>query len=310
MKVHYSFESYINIKKPVVTVGTFDGVHIGHQTIIERLKTIAKKIDGETVLLTFYPHPRKVILNDQSNLKLINTKNEKIKLLEQYGLDHLFIHPFNEEFSRISPTSYVRDLLVNQLKTNHLVIGYNHQFGRNREGNLTLLRELSSIYDFNIEEISAQQINEIKVSSTKIRAAIEAGNIATANNYLGHTFSISGKVIQGNKLGRTIGFPTANIKIDESDKICPPKGVYAVRVKLDNQTLNGMMNIGTRPTVEKEQTTLSNEVHIFNFNKDIYNLTIQIEFIARIREEKKFNDINGLKQQLIDDQKKSMEILS
>lgn len=310
MKVHYSFESYINIKKPVVTVGTFDGVHIGHQTIIERLKTIAKKIDGETVLLTFYPHPRKVILNDQSNLKLINTKNEKIKLLDQYGLDHLFIHPFNEEFSRISPTSYVRDLLVNQLKTNHLVIGYNHQFGRNREGNLTLLTELSSIYDFNIEEISAQQINEIKVSSTKIRAAIEAGNIATANNYLGHTFSISGKVIQGNKLGRTIGFPTANIKIDESDKICPPKGVYAVRVKLDNQTLNGMMNIGTRPTIEKEQTTLSNEVHIFNFNKDIYNLTIQIEFIARIREEKKFNDINGLKQQLIDDQKKSMEILS
>ena len=310
MKVHYSFESYINIKKPVVTVGTFDGVHIGHQTIIERLKTIAKKIDGETVLLTFYPHPRKVILNDQSNLKLINTKNEKIKLLEQYGLDHLFIHPFNEEFSRISPTSYVRDLLVNQLKTNHLVIGYNHQFGRNREGNLTLLTELSSIYDFNIEEISAQQINEIKVSSTKIRAAIEAGNIATANNYLGHTFSISGKVIQGNKLGRTIGFPTANIKIDESDKICPPKGVYAVRVKLDNQTLNGMMNIGTRPTIEKEQTTLSNEVHIFNFNKDIYNLTIQIEFIAMIREEKKFNDINGLKQQLIDDQKKSMEILS
>lgn len=310
MKVHYSFESYINIKKPVVTVGTFDGVHIGHQTIIERLKTIAKKIDGETVLLTFYPHPRKVILNDQSNLKLINTKNEKIKLLEQYGLDHLFIHPFNEEFSRISPTSYVRDLLVNQLKTNHLVIGYNHQFGRNREGNLTLLRELSSIYDFNIEEISAQQINEIKVSSTKIRAAIEAGNIATANNYLGHPFSISGKVIQGNKLGRTIGFPTANVTIDESDKICPPKGVYAVRVKLDNQTLNGMMNIGTRPTIEKEQMTLSNEVHIFNFNKDIYNLTIQIEFIARIREEKKFNDINGLKQQLIDDQKKSMEILS
>jgi riboflavin kinase/FMN adenylyltransferase len=284
LKVHYSFESYINIKKPVVTVGTFDGVHIGHQTIIERLKTIAKKIDGETVLLTFYPHPRKVILNDQSNLKLINTKNEKIKLLEQYVLDHLFIHPFNEEFSRISPTSYVRDLLVNHLKTNHLVIGYNHQFGRNREGNLTLLTELSSIYDFNIEEISAQQINEIKVSSTKIRAAIEAGNIATANNYLGHTFSISGKVIQGNKLGRTIGFPTANIKIDESDKICPPKGVYAVRVKLDNQTLNGMMNIGTRPTIEKEQTTLSNEVHIFNFNKDIYNLTIQIEFIARIRE--------------------------
>ena len=249
-------------------------------------------------------------IRDRSNLKLINTKNEKIKLLEQYGLDHLFIHPFNEEFSRISPTSYVRDLLINQLKTNHLVIGYNHQFGRNREGNLTLLRELSSIYDFNIEEISAQQINEIKVSSTKIRAAIEAGNIATANNYLGHPFSISGKVIQGNKLGRTIGFPTANVKIDESDKICPPKGVYAVRVKLDNQTLNGMMNIGTRPTIEKEQTTLSNEVHIFNFNKDIYNLTIQIEFIARIREEKKFNDINGLKQQLIDDQKKSMEILS
>ena len=200
MKVHYSIDTYKNIKNPVITVGTFDGVHIGHQTIIKRINKIAENCQGESVLLTFDPHPRKVILNDNSSLKLINTIDEKINLLEKYGLDHLVIHPFTKEFSRISPTEYVRDLLVNQLNAHHLVIGYDHQFGRNREGNLDLLNELSPLYGFKIDEISAQEINAIKISSTKIRNAIYDGDIQKTNNYLGHRFTLSGTVREGEKI--------------------------------------------------------------------------------------------------------------
>ena len=310
MKVHYGIETYTNINNPVITVGTFDGVHVGHQTIIKRINAIANQCNGESVLLTFEPHPRKIILNDNTSLKLINTIDEKIKLLEKYGLDHLVIHPFTKEFSRISPTEYVRDLLVNQLKAHHLVIGYDHQFGRNREGNLELLNELSSLYGFKIDEISAQEINEIKISSTKIRNAIYSGDIKKTNNYLGHPFSIAGIVKEGKKLGRTIGFPTANIEITDSDKIKPGNGVYAVKIYISNKPYHGMMNIGTRPTINKKSESTTYEVHIFNFNQNIYKQQICVEFIARIREEKKFNDINTLKQQLIDDQKKSIELLS
>ncbi len=310
MKVHYSIDTYKNIKNPVITVGTFDGVHIGHQTIIKRINKIAENCQGESVLLTFDPHPRKVILNDNSSLKLINTIDEKINLLEKYGLDHLVIHPFTKEFSRISPTEYVRDLLVNQLNAHHLVIGYDHQFGRNREGNLDLLNELSTLYGFKIDEISAQEINAIKISSTKIRNAIYDGDIQKTNNYLGHRFTLSGTVREGEKIGRTIGFPTANIDITDFDKIKPSEGVYAVKVNVNNSTYNGMMNIGTRPTLNKKENITSYEVHIFNFNQNIYNQKITVEFIDRIREEKKFDDINALKLQLIDDQKKSIALLS
>jgi riboflavin kinase/FMN adenylyltransferase len=310
LKVHYNKDSYQNINKPVITVGTFDGVHIGHQTIINRIKDIARKTGGETVLLTFHPHPRKVILNDNSSLKLINTIDEKINLLEEYGLDHLVIHPFTKDFSRISPTSYVRDLLVNELKVANLVIGYDHQFGRNREGNLTLLKDLSSLYGFNIEEISAQEINEIKVSSTKIRAAIKKGDFQIANKYLGYPFTITGIVKQGEKLGRTIGFPTANIEPLDFDKINPGNGVYAVKATVNGLRHNGMMNIGTRPTLNNIKAVITKEVHLFDFNENIYNKEIKVEFIARIREEKKFHDINKLKMQLVDDQKKSIQILS
>ncbi len=309
MKVHYSTDSYKNIAKPVITVGTFDGVHIGHQTIINRIKDIAQKTGGETVLLTFHPHPRKVILNDNSSLKLINTIDEKIELLEKYGLDHLVIHPFTKDFSRISPTSYVRDLLVNELKVANLVIGYDHQFGRNREGNLSLLKELSLLYSFNIEEITAQEINEIKVSSTKIRNAIKLGDFKIANKYLGHPFTITGTVIEGEKIGRTIGYPTANIEALDFDKINPGNGVYAVKAIIDGKTHKGMMNIGVRPTVNNTEI-ITKEVHLFNFNDNIYDKKITIEFFTKIREEKKFNDIELLKLQLVDDQKKSKEILS
>ena len=310
MDIIQGIQNNTSSSKSILTIGTFDGVHIGHQTIIRRINKIAENCQGESVLLTFDPHPRKVILNDNSSLKLINTIDEKINLLEKYGLDHLVIHPFTKEFSRISPTEYVRDLLVNQLNAHHLVIGYDHQFGRNREGNLDLLNELSPLYGFKIDEISAQEVNAIKISSTKIRNAIYDGDIQKTNNYLGHRFTLSGTVREGEKIGRTIGFPTANIDITDFDKIKPSEGVYAVKVNVNNSTYNGMMNIGTRPTLNKKENITSYEVHIFNFNQNIYNQKITVEFIDRIREEKKFDDINALKLQLIDDQKKSIALLS
>ena len=308
MIVHSGISSFKNISSPVITVGTFDGVHVGHQKILNKIRTIAKNNNGETALLTFDPHPRKVLFNSSNSLKLINTLDEKINLLSNYGLDHLIIHPFNKDFSRITPTSYVRDLLVNQLNVATLVIGYNHQFGRNREGDITLLHELSEVYNFNVQEINAEEINEIKVSSTKIREALSMGDILQANNYLGHDFSLSGEVIEGNKIGRSIGFPTANISIKDEEKIIPANGVYAVKVKLNDQCFNGMMNIGNRPTIE-ETNKSSIEVHIFDFSENIYGLEIEIVFKAHIRKEEKFSDIDTLKKQLINDQKAALDLL-
>lgn len=308
MIVHSGISSFKNISSPVITVGTFDGVHVGHQKILNKIRTIANNNNGETALLTFDPHPRKVLFNTSNSLKLINTLDEKINLLSNYGLDHLIIHPFNKDFSRITPTSYVRDLLVNQLNVATLVIGYNHQFGRNREGDITLLHELSEVYNFNVQEINAEEINEIKVSSTKIREALSMGDILQANNYLGHDFTLSGEVIEGNKIGRSIGFPTANISIKDEEKIIPADGVYAVKVKLNDQCFNGMMNIGNRPTIE-ETNKSSIEVHIFDFSENIYGLEIEIVFKAHIRKEEKFSDIDTLKKQLINDQKAALDLL-
>ena len=308
MIVHSGISSFKNISRPVITVGTFDGVHVGHQKILNKIRTIANNNNGETALLTFDPHPRKVLFNSSNSLKLINTLDEKINLLSNYGLDHLIIHPFNKDFSRITPTSYVRDLLVNQLNVATLVIGYNHQFGRNREGDITLLHELSEVYNFNVQEINAEEINEIKVSSTKIREALSMGDILQANNYLGHDFTLSGEVIEGNKIGRSIGFPTANISIKDEEKIIPANGVYAVKVKLNDQCFNGMMNIGNRPTIE-ETNKSSIEVHIFDFSDNIYGLKIEIVFKAHIRKEEKFSDIDTLKKQLINDQKAALDLL-
>lgn len=308
MIVHSGISSFKNISSPVITVGTFDGVHVGHQKILNKIRTIANNNNGETALLTFDPHPRKVLFNSSNSLKLINTLDEKINLLSNYGLDHLIIHPFNKDFSRITPTSYVRDLLVNQLNVATLVIGYNHQFGRNREGDITLLHELSEVYNFNVQEINAEEINEIKVSSTKIREALSMGDILQANNYLGHDFTLSGEVIEGNKIGRSIGFPTANISIKDEEKIIPANGVYAVKVKLNDQCFNGMMNIGNRPTIEETKKS-SIEVHIFDFSENIYGLEIEIVFKAHIRKEEKFSDIDTLKKQLINDQKAALDLL-
>jgi riboflavin kinase / FMN adenylyltransferase len=295
------------VKNPVVTTGTFDGVHLGHQKIISRLKDVANEINGETVLLTFYPHPRMVLFPEDNDLKLINTQEEKIELLSHYGIDHLIIYPFTKEFSRLTSVEFVRNILVNRIKTKRLVIGYNHHFGRNREGSFEHLKEYGPLYGFEVEEIPARDIDSIEVSSTKIRKALLAGDVKTANSYLGHSYCITGKVVDGKKIGRQIGYPTANILVEDKYKLIPADGVYVVKVRHDNSTYGGMLNIGNNPTVNGKHKTI--EVNIFDFNKDIYEENATIYFIERLRDEVKFNGLQELKDQLAIDKINSLNIL-
>ena len=299
MRVHYGINSCKDIIKPVVTVGTFDGVHYGHQKILNRLQKIAKNCNGESVLLTFDPHPRKVLFKDRK-IKLINSINEKIKILDELGLDHLVIYPFSEEFSKYSADEYISELLVNKLKTNTLVIGYDHHFGRNREGNIQLLKVSNEKYSFELEEIKAHEIDEIKISSTKIRRAIDDGNIHLFKDYCGRFFEFSGKVIHGNGLGKTIGFPTANIVIGNDDKIIPSDGVYSVICRLNNETIKGIMNIGFKPSVENKNIRTI-EIHLFNFDKDIYDALINVQAVSKLRDEIKFPNLDKLKKQISND---------
>jgi riboflavin kinase/FMN adenylyltransferase len=299
MRVHYGINSCKEIIKPVVTVGTFDGVHYGHQKILNRLQKIAKSCNGESVLLTFDPHPRKVLFKDRK-IKLINSINEKIKILDELGLDHLVIYPFSEEFSKYSADEYISELLVNKLKTNTLVIGYDHHFGRNREGNIQLLKVSNEKYSFELEEIKAHEIDEIKISSTKIRRAIDDGNIHLFKDYCGRFFEFSGKVIHGNGLGKTIGFPTANIVIGNDDKIIPSDGVYSVICRLNNETIKGIMNIGFKPSVENKNIRTI-EIHLFNFDKDIYDSLINVQAVSKLRDEIKFPNLDKLKKQISND---------
>lgn len=293
----------------MVTTGTFDGLHVGHKTILNRIKEIAQSIGGETVVLTFFPHPRMVLFPDNKDLKLIDTIEERIEYLEKEGIDHLIIHPFSKEFSRLSSVEFVREILVNKIGTKKLVIGYNHQFGRNREGSFEHLKEYSSLYGFEVEEIPAQLVDDVDVSSTKIRRALLAGDIKTANTYLNRHFTLTGKVNHGNKIGRELGFPTANIIVEESYKIIPGNGVYAVKAWINNKAYNAMLNIGYRPTFNSE-SNVKIEVHIFNFDDDLYDKTVKIEFVDRIRDEKKFNNADELKLQLESDKKTALQILN
>lgn len=307
MKVHYGFESFKNIKNPIVTVGTFDGVHYGHQKIIQRLQKIAKKNNGESVLLTFDPHPRKVLLNDQG-LKLIHTVKEKINILEKLGLDHLVIYPFTKEFSKFSAKTYIDELLVKKLGTHTLVIGYDHHFGNHREGNIDLLKKHEKSNPFYLEEIKAHEIEEIKISSTKVRRAIENGNIHLVDDYCGHFYEFSGEVVHGNGIGKTIGTPTANIQLNSNEKIIPLDGVYAVICQIKDANFKGIMNIGYKPTVNKgEKRTI--EIHLFDFNKDVYELELRAKVIERIRDEVKFNSIEELKIQISKDNNIAKTIL-
>jgi len=307
MQVHYGFESYKKIKNPIVTVGTFDGVHFGHQKIIQRLQKIAKKNNGETVLLTFDPHPRKILLNDQG-LKLIHTINEKINILENLGLDHLVIYPFTLEFSKFSAKRYIDELLIQKLGTHTLVIGYDHHFGNDREGNIDLLKKYEKSNPFYLEEIKAHEIEEIKISSTKVRNAIKKGNIHLVNDYCGHFYEFSGEVIHGNGIGKTIGTPTANIKLNSNEKIIPLDGVYAVICQIKDANYKGIMNIGFKPTVDegKKRTV---EIHLFDYEKDIYGQDLRTKVIERIRDEVKFNSLKELKSQILKDNEKAKIVL-
>lgn len=307
MKVHQSIANYDHKElSSVLTIGTFDGVHIGHQKIIERLNQIKKEPSERSMILTFYPHPRRVL--DQSNdIKMLTTIDEKIILLEKFGLDDLIIEPFTKEFSRLSALDFVRNILVNQLHIKKLVIGYDHQFGKNREGNFEQLSEYGDLYDFKVEKISAQEIDSVSVSSTKIRKAIEMGDMETANAYLGYHYLLTGKIIKGQGIGRKINYPTVNLNIEEDYKLIPKKGVYIVRTNLNKDTVNGIMNIGFRPTVGGKGQTI--EIHLLDFNADLYGSSMQIEVLHRLRDEKKFENIEELAGQIASDEKSAREWL-
>ena len=287
---------YKQIKSSVITIGTFDGVHVGHQQIIHRLVDTARKNDLQALVLTFFPHPRMVIQND-ANIKLINTIDEKAKQLEQLGVDHLVVKEFTKSFSRLTALEYVRDILVNKLKVKHIIVGYDHHFGRNRTANINELKEFGAFYNFEVTEIEPQEVDDVAVSSTKIRSAILKGNIPTANKFLGYNFMLTGTVIKGKGLGKTLDFPTANIQIEAAYKLIPKHGVYVVKSQIKGVEVFGMMNIGKNPTVnEGNQTKI--EVHFFDFSANLYGAVLKIELLDHLRSEIKFPNIEALKLQL------------
>ena len=307
MKIYKDIEDFKGGKNPIVTIGTFDGVHVGHQKIIDRMRAVANKVDGETVLLTFYPHPRLVIHPDSKNLRFINIQKRKIELLEKAGIDHLIIIPFTKEFSKLTSTQFIKEYIAEKIQARKLIIGYDHHFGKNRLGDFSILYDLGKKYNFEVEKIPAQDVENIAVSSTKIRKALNEGKIKIANNLLGYEYSITGVVVQGNKIGRTIGFPTANIELEDEYKLITANGVYASRVEYEGVIYQGMSNIGVRPTVNHSDLTI--EVNIFDFDKEIYGETISIYFVERIRSEVKFDDLEALKTQLTLDKETVKKLL-
>lgn len=300
MLIYNNISELSNLTNSIVTIGTFDGVHLGHQKIIKRLVELKEKQGGKVVLFTFDPHPRKILFPEQLDLKLITATPEKCELFQKFGVDYVLVFPFTREFSQMNASDYVSDIIVKGLKTKTLVIGYDHRFGSNREGNIETLKHLSEVYNFNIEEIPAQEINQLNVSSTRIRKAINEGDIKTANAFLGYPFFISGAVIKGKQLGRTIGYPTANIFIEDADKLLPKMGVYAVKVFIGSNSFKGMLNIGLNPTTDFDNK-IKIEVNIFDFDRDIYGEILKVEFIKRIRDEQKFTNLDELKIALAND---------
>lgn len=307
MKIYHGIDDFTKLKNAVVTSGTFDGVHMGHQIILERLKEIAKKFNGETVVITFWPHPRLVLYPDDKTLKVLNTFEEKAELLKEQGIQHLLRIPFTKEFSQISSQQFIDDILVTQIGTKKLVIGYDHRFGKNREGSFEQLKLNGPQYGFDVEEISQQDIDEVAVSSTKIRTALNEGDIETASHFLGRPYSMSGRVVKGDKLGRVLGFPTANIDIDSHHKLVPAQGIYAVTVNHAQASFGGMLYIGNRPTVGGTKRSI--EVNIFDFDRDIYGETININLLAAIRKDAHFGDLEALKKQLKMDKESAMKVL-
>jgi len=300
LNVYNQASEYIKTTQSVVTIGTFDGVHIGHNVIIKQLVTSAKKNNLESVLLTFFPHPR-MVLQKESNIKLINTINERKQLLAKTGLNNLIIHPFTKEFSRLSALEFVRDILVNKFHVKKIIIGYDHHFGRNRTATIEDLREFGKTYDFEVIEISAQEVNEIAISSTKIRKALQEGKIEIANAYLGYNFMLPGTVVRGKGIGKTLGYPTANLRIDEDYKIIPKKGIYIVKSIINKTVVFGMMSIGTNPTVGGSKLTI--ETSFLNIDVDLYDKKLEIEMLSRIRDEQKFDSVEALITAIRNDEK-------
>ncbi len=307
MRIYEGINNFKRLDYAVVTSGTYDGVHKGHQKILQRMIEVAKSEGGETVLISFWPHPRMVLNNDPGFLKLINTMEEKQELLRNIGINHLILIPFTLEFAQTSSTDFIKNILVDAIGTRKLIIGYNHRFGKNREGNFKNLVRDSSKYGFEVEEIPKHEIDHLGISSTIIRKSLIKGDIPTANRYLGHFFLINGLVIHGDKLGKTIGFPTANLQIEEAYKLIPGDGVYAVKVIVRGKEFNGMLNIGKRPTVDGLNRKI--EVHIIGFNDDIYTEKISISFVKKIRDEKKFRSLDHLKIQLQKDKDTILNVL-
>lgn len=307
LKLFESINEFQSTKKTILTLGTFDGVHIGHKKILERLTQNTENGKYESLVLTFFPHPR-MVLQEKSEIKLLNTISEKSKLLEKSGIENLVIHPFNESFSRLTAEEFVHSILVDQFHIQKIIIGHDHRFGRNRTANIDNLIAFGAEYGFEVEQISAQEIQDVSVSSTKIRKALQDGNMTLANEYLGYAYFLTGEVIKGKQLGRTIGFPTANIRIEEDYKLIPKNGVYVVKALIGQKEVSGMMNIGFNPTVNGQKQTI--EVNLFDFDSDIYGQKIEISLLQYLREEQKFGSVDLLKEQLNQDKKKALAFLN
>ena len=307
MKLFHSINDFQSTKKTILTLGTFDGVHIGHKKILERITQNTENGKYESLVLTFFPHPR-MVLQEKSEIKLLNTITEKSKLLEATGIENLVIHPFNESFSRLTAEEFVHSILVDQFHIQKIIIGHDHRFGRNRTANIDDLIAFGHEYGFEVEQISAQEIQDVSVSSTKIRKALNEGNMSLANDYLGYNYFLTGEVVQGKQLGRTIGFPTANIEINDEYKLIPKAGVYVVKALIDQKEVSGMMNIGFNPTVNGQKQTI--EVNLFDFDADIYGKKIQVSLLQYLRDEQKFGSVDLLKEQLHLDRKNALTFLN
>jgi riboflavin kinase/FMN adenylyltransferase len=308
MKIYHGIDDFTRLKCAVVTSGTFDGVHLGHQKILSRLRETATKENGDTVVLTFWPHPRLVLHPEDTTLKLLNTFEEKAELLKDQGIQHLIRIPFTKEFSQLSSVEFIDKILVQTIGTKKLVIGYDHHFGKNREGSFEQLKINAPRYGFEVEEIPAQDVDHVIVSSTHIRKALEEGDIETANHLLGNPYSITGRVVMGDKLGRLLGYPTANIEIESKNKLVPADGIYAVVVRHGTQSYKGMLYIGVRPTINGNKRNI--EVNIFDFSQDVYGEELTVYFHHRIRGDQKFNDLEQLKVQMNTDKEDALRMLA
>ncbi len=293
--------------KSITTIGTFDGVHLGHQKILQRLVEKSKKLKLVPTVLTLFPHPR-MVLHPNEPIKLLHTIDERISFLKRTGINNVVVKEFTKDFSNLSPRDYVKNILVDDLKTDYIIIGHDHHFGKNRSANITDLKVFAEDYNFTVEEISAQDVDDVTISSTKIRNALNEGEVTLANSFLGYDYFITGKVVEGDKLGRKLGFPTANIHIKENYKLIPKDGVYVVKSTIDDAVIFGMMNIGSNPTVGKNKRSI--EVHFFDFKNDLYSKTLKVEFLSRLRDEVKFENVNALRNQLEKDKTNALNFIA